>query len=390
MSATLLTLAAKSAIALALGCAAAWLCRRRPAAVRHLVWLFTLVALLLLPLGLLIPESAAPRLSMIAVGATGAGKGQAAPSALNLPALLWAAGSALLLLRLATSVWRTKRLLGSGRSISHTHRREMDVRIADGLSAPAAWSFGSGVVVLPRDAARWTEDQLRAALDHEAAHLERKDGWALIAAELACALYWFNPLVWYAAARLRAEQEHAADDSVLQQGLAPADYAAGLAGIAARVCGEPLLAGAGAHSQLAGRVQAILDTHRRRDMLSRRMLLAGSAIAMLFAFPLAALQGERKVFPSKDEGVTPPTVIEKTEPKYTPEAKDSKIQGTVKLTIVIEADGAVSEATVKQSLDSGLDKNAVEALKTWKFKPATKDGKPVASRATVEINFRLD
>ena len=45
---------------------------------------------------------------------------------------------------------------------------------------------------------------------HEQAHLARRDCESLLAAELACAIYWFHPLVWHAARRLREEQEHAA------------------------------------------------------------------------------------------------------------------------------------------------------------------------------------
>jgi TonB family protein len=87
--------------------------------------------------------------------------------------------------------------------------------------------------------------------------------------------------------------------------------------------------------------------------------------------------------------VTAPVALKKLEPAYTPEAKEAKIQGTVLLSIVIEPDGHTSNILVERSLDPGLDANAIEAVGTWLFKPATKDGEPVPVAAKVEINFRL-
>jgi beta-lactamase regulating signal transducer with metallopeptidase domain len=49
---------------------------------------------------------------------------------------------------------------------------------------------------------------------------------------MACAFYWFNPLIWYAAGRLRVEREQACDDYVLRIGTKPSDYADHLLDIA--------------------------------------------------------------------------------------------------------------------------------------------------------------
>ncbi len=87
--------------------------------------------------------------------------------------------------------------------------------------------------------------------------------------------------------------------------------------------------------------------------------------------------------------VTAPTLTSKVEPKYTQEATDARIEGTVILSAVIGKEGVAEEIKVVKGLDPGLDKNAVEALQQWKFEPGTKDGKPVRVIASVEINFRL-
>jgi periplasmic protein TonB len=88
-------------------------------------------------------------------------------------------------------------------------------------------------------------------------------------------------------------------------------------------------------------------------------------------------------------GATPPRVLQKTEPEYTPEAKAAKIDGTVLLTLVVGSDGVARDIQVVRSLDPGLDNKAMAAVQNWKFQPATKDGQAVSMKATIEVNFRL-
>jgi TonB family protein len=85
-----------------------------------------------------------------------------------------------------------------------------------------------------------------------------------------------------------------------------------------------------------------------------------------------------------------PILTHKTEPQYTDEARSAKLQGTVMLQVQIDETGKVSEhITVLRSVGSGLDEKAIEAVKQWRFRPALRDGKPVAVPATIEVNFRL-
>jgi beta-lactamase regulating signal transducer with metallopeptidase domain len=129
-------------------------------------------------------------------------------------------------------------------------------------------------MLLPATAVEWDADRRALVLSHEAAHLRRNDCWALLAAESACALFWLNPLVWIAASELRREQEHAADDEVLNAGADPTTYAGHLVALA-RAGRPPILAaGAISRSQLTGRVEAILDPRRVRRMPTRTMILA--------------------------------------------------------------------------------------------------------------------
>jgi TonB family protein len=70
-------------------------------------------------------------------------------------------------------------------------------------------------------------------------------------------------------------------------------------------------------------------------------------------------------------------------------ARSASIQGTVLLEIVITENGKVTDVAVVSPLGFGLDERAREAISTWKFQPATKDGKPVSTHTMVQVNFRL-
>lgn len=88
-------------------------------------------------------------------------------------------------------------------------------------------------------------------------------------------------------------------------------------------------------------------------------------------------------------GLVNPVLVRQLEPKYTADAMRAKIAGDVKVRAVVESDGTVGRAWVVQSLDDQLDAQAVAAAKQWRFKPATLDGRPVASVVNLVLMFRL-
>ncbi len=88
-------------------------------------------------------------------------------------------------------------------------------------------------------------------------------------------------------------------------------------------------------------------------------------------------------------GVTSPVPVYKIEPEYSEEARKAKYQGTVVLSVIIDAAGKPTNLKVVRPLGLGLDEKAIEAVRKWRFRPGTKEGKPVAVYATIEVNFRL-
>ena len=116
------------------------------------------------------------------------------------------------------------------------------------------------------------------------------------------------------------------------------------------------------------------------------------AFGFIFVLLLAAPSVlARQVEQAGVNGVSAPRVVSSVQPSYTPEAIRARIQGVVVLGAVVPVDGTPSEITIVRSLDStyGLDEQAIAALKQWKFEPGMKEGKPVAVRVRVEMEFNL-
>ena len=88
-------------------------------------------------------------------------------------------------------------------------------------------------------------------------------------------------------------------------------------------------------------------------------------------------------------GVTPPKLVHKTEPAYGKESRRKRIEGTVVLWAPIGKDGVPVEIAIYRSLTRDLDAEAMKAVRKWRFTPAMKDGQPIATRVTIDVNFRL-
>jgi TonB family protein len=88
--------------------------------------------------------------------------------------------------------------------------------------------------------------------------------------------------------------------------------------------------------------------------------------------------------------VQAPVMIEHVDPSYTEEALKARISGIVIVESVIGRDGLVKNTHVLKPLPFGLDQAAVDAVKQWKFKPGTLNGRAVDVIFNLTVNFRLD
>ena len=297
--------------------------RRGAAAARHLVWFLALAGLLCLPgLSRLLPAWQEPLWRVGAYGGSGneitvalgfvpagpvtaprrtiAPARPAAPPA-STPALdpglrqfatqfntgwlvacltIWLAVAALMITSVAVGRWRLRALRRAAQRPANPDwlvllrrlcdqvqvRREVTLLQSADNVMPVTWGSWWPVILLPAEAERWSSDRLQVVLLHELAHVKRWDCLTQLIARLACAVYWFNPLVWLAARRMCVERERACDDLVLNGGWKPSDYAAHLVDIARSFRRVPRVAAIAVarSSNLRGRIAEIVDSSRSR------------------------------------------------------------------------------------------------------------------------------
>jgi TonB family protein len=88
-------------------------------------------------------------------------------------------------------------------------------------------------------------------------------------------------------------------------------------------------------------------------------------------------------------GNSPPRAILQHEPDYSEPARLAKYQGTVTLQLVVSQEGLPMNVHILSPLGCGLDAKAVQAVEGWRFKPAEKQGQPMAAEIAVEVDFHL-
>ena len=151
----------------------------------------------------------------------------------------WLLGAALVFAHLLVGVARTWRLTRHAETVRDAEwlriverlsrrlalTRPVALRRSARVTMPMACGLIRSSVLLPADADNWSDERREVVLLHELAHVKRRDCLTQLIAQAACALYWFNPLVWVAARRLRIERERACDDQVLDAGAKASDYA---------------------------------------------------------------------------------------------------------------------------------------------------------------------
>ncbi len=332
--------------------------QRASAGARHLVWLITLGALLLVPaLATFTPlrleilparsepastidatspavrlpaspaSSGAPAVSVIspatprsgpAAGITSVdGEFFTNMSGFSLLVAIWASIVLVIVASLGYGALMVRRIVRNSHALDSqdwltplyevSDRLELDepprLLSSDDAKMPFACGFLTPTIVLPADCVTWTEDRRRAVLLHELAHVRRHDLIGHTLGRLACAVYWFHPLVWTAAKQLRNESERACDDLALSCGARASDYAEHLLDIVTSVRHDstPIVALAMAQrKEFEGRMLAILDPELRHSTPTRRQSAAlMGALALVSIVVGAAAPAPRAGKPAK-------------------------------------------------------------------------------------------
>ncbi len=364
----------KSSVVILVGAGITLGLRSSSASMRYAVWALALAVIIALPIGMFAGPSLPVRIAKapeIINNLSVPGPQQAVTTVANSAAstttntitsvnlsneqkllLVWFAGSLLLLARMIVARFSLARITRKAMPLTDSHWTSMLLRESARLSVekrvrlfksgrvstPLAAGITSPFIVLPANSIEWTEGHREVVLRHELSHIGRGDAFICLLAGIACAIYWFNPLVWIAARRLRSEQEHACDDSVISLGTPATEYAAHLLEVArsAREIGmSSFVSVAMARpSQLEGRLLAVLN-NRSRAALTRTRSVGAVATALALLSVISAVR------PIRAEGAiivasqtVPVIVTAEPEPapaKVSPEvqAVDSSVSGDV-------------------------------------------------------------
>jgi TonB family protein len=162
------------------------------------------------------------------------------------PVAIWACGALITAAPFFVGLLRLRDMVRRSRPLRHqplsnlVDRLCRDLRIAQtpevlllpGPVMPMTYGLLKTRVILPDAALTWASSRLRAVLLHELAHVKRRDVASQLLAQLATALWWFQPMAWIGRRSLRRESERACDELVLRHGVPASEYAAELLQIA--------------------------------------------------------------------------------------------------------------------------------------------------------------
>ena len=126
-------------------------------------------------------------------------------------------------------------------------------------------------------------------------------------------------------------------------------------------------------------------------MRSKPILVLGVLVAIFIPRVVSAQaqSGPEEKIERVGGAIKPPQVAYTRDPGFSETARAAAYQGMCTLTLIVEVDGRPSNIRVVKPIGMGLDEKAVEAVSSWRFSPALKDGKPVRVQIAVEVEFHL-
>ncbi|MBP6823770.1 MAG: M56 family metallopeptidase, partial [Acidobacteria bacterium] len=324
---------------------AVWLglkiCRAKSPALRHHVWLAALVAVALLPLLAAVAErlplpqtqnraiqfvAAIPQPAMTIELPPTAGAAvlvatvSAEPSKLPIfwAAIfwLWSAGVLFLLIRLWRQQMAIRRLRVEAEPISADELgcedSAVELRLSEQINSPVLVGVIRPMILLPADIADWTNaDERQAMIEHELAHVARRDPMTNLFQNLIGAVFFFHPLVRLACRQLQVEREMACDDQVINSGVKSQLYVESILKAAERSLlsnapvGVHQLAFFSNRKTLERRIEMILNPDRIR-VVTRQWRYLILPVALIAATSLLLVPGraaKSKPLPVNDEQV---------------------------------------------------------------------------------------
>lgn len=289
-----------------------------------------------------------------------------------------------------------------------------EILVSPDIASPVALGWLRPAILLPESFALLDEAEQEGVACHELLHVKRRDSWALILEEGARALLWAQPAAWGVLSGIALSREQAVDHAAVASTGNRRAYLRALA-VLARLSQESPAAALPFHtrSHLVRRVAHLakeVPMSRTRVYLASAgavalLLLVAAAGAAAFPFGSSPAVPAAMTDPAERSGkegasedgevlkvggdVKEPVELTRVQPTYPEEARKNRVQGHVILQAVIDEKGIVTKVEAVESPDPMLTDAAIEAVKKWTYKPATKKGKPVKVQLTVTVAFKL-
>lgn len=362
---------------------------QRQAATRYAVWFAALLALAVLPM-LSVWDStqmiATPATPVVHIAsAASRATAQAAEASGSWLVFAWLAGCAFFLLRLALSYARIRRIV---RTATRAPQFGPQVMTSDRIAIPiAAGLFSTAIIIPTRIAASFERSDIDGIVQHERAHIARRDVAGNLIQRVLEAFLFFNPCVYIIGRQLLKEREAACDDWVVHESTDPNRYAACLAQLAlgARRSRIPLLtpSAVGSKHVLVLRVARLLNGKVPQLKTNYLVLAASVASFAVLAVLLQSSGGLASVATAAGAGscsVPHGYAYVQVKDAAPPEIPKSAYRPGLEATALVTVDAAghpVSAKIVKSSGSAAVDHATVDAAMHSTYSPAMKACKPV-------------
>lgn len=319
------------------------------------------------------------------------------------------------------SLWQIRGLLHQGKKVKMPDgytQEDVKLVVLPGNVSPFSWMHY--IFISEED-----YQQPREILIHECAHLAHRHSWDLLFCELCLCLQWFNPAAWLAKQDLMTLHEYEADDAVLSAGINAQQYQMMLI---RKAVGTRLVSIANSlnQSNLQRRIVMMLRPKSGKWTMLRGLFILPLAVLAIAAFARPEVKSASQDLEAVqlNDILTDAPPLEEPAPQINPEdtviyqvvqfmpefpggmvelmnyissnvrypadALAAGIEGRVTTMFIIERDGTLSNVQILRGIDPSLDAEALRVIRsmpTWK--PGYQNDKPVRTRYTVPVNFRI-
>jgi TonB family protein len=247
-----------------------------------------------------------------------------------------------------------------------------------------------------------------AVMAHECAHIRRRDYLKNMLYNLFSLPLAYHPALWLAYARMAESREMVCDAMASDAVAGRERYARSLLRLASMLTDRAPVRtihaiGIFDANSFERRVMK-LTTKRTEITGSRRIAILAACVVVGVATCASALALRMEVRSgvtaqpvnhadqaNGSDELTMPVLVYKKSPVYPAQAKEDKntLNGSCVLSITVDEDGIPNDVQVVKSLRADYDQSAIEAVREWRFKPAQRNGQPVAMEIKTEVHFAI-